>query len=97
MTETSFLVAVGVMTACVFVTRLAGPLLLRWTKPTATQDRFLDGLSVSVIAALAASQLVASDGRYSLAAIVAMLTMLISKSLVWSMLAGTLAAAFMAP
>lgn len=61
--------------------------------PTARAERFLEGLSVSVVSALVASQLMSVDVRNAAAVAVAVIVMLVSRSVVWAMFTGMIAAA----
>lgn len=89
----SFGLVVTIMAAATFATRVAGAVLMSRVTPTARTERFLDGLSVSVIAALVASQLMTADVRNAAAVTVAVVVMLVSRSVVWAMLAGMMSAA----
>lgn len=91
--DLSFIAAVSVMAIAAFATRIAGPALMSRLKPTARTDRFLEGLAVSVIAALIASQLVTADIKTYTAVIAAVVVMAAAKSPVWAMLAGMVTAA----
>lgn len=93
MTDASFILAVGLMAVGAFATRAAGALLMKRITLTPKVERFLEGMAASVLAALVASQLVTSDIRNLAAVIVAMLTMLVTRSILWSMLTGMIAAA----
>lgn len=89
----AFALAMAIMAAAVLATRLAGAALMTRFTPSARVDRFLEGLSVSVIAALVASQLTVADARHVAAVIVAVAVMLLARSVVWAMFAGMVAAA----
>ncbi len=89
----SFVLVVAIMAAAAFLTRVGGVVLMSRVKPTAKTEQFLEGLSVSVISALVVSQLMSADVRNVYAVVVAVLVMLFTKSVVWAMLAGLIAAA----
>lgn len=92
MSDGAFFSAVLVMAAMAFLTRVSGPLLMSQVMRTPAIDRFLVGLSASVVAALVASVLVQSDVRSAIAVAVAVATMLLTNSVVAAMLAGMLSA-----
>ena len=79
--------------AVTFGSRIAGALLMQRVAVSHSVERFLDGLSVSVIAALVASLVAQDDLRTATAVALASLVMLASKSAIWAMLAGMGAAA----
>ncbi len=85
--------AILMITAITFSCRLAGPILMSKIRISPKVDRFLDALSVSVIAALVASVLAQNGLREAAAVAFASLVMLRSKSVVWSMLSGIAVAA----
>jgi len=96
----SFVLAVAIMATATFASRIAGPILMSRVTWSAKTERFLQGLAVSVISALVASQLMTSDERNIVAVVVAVLVMLFSQSVVRAMFAGMIAAAaapFIAP
>ena len=86
--EPSLALAIGLVAAVVFATRIAGALFMSWITPSARVDRFLDGLAVSVIAALVASMMAGGGATLSASVLVALLTMILSRSVVWALLAG---------
>lgn len=86
---TAILVIVTVTFSC----RLAGSVLMSNVRISPKVERFLDGLSVSVIAALVASVLAQNGLREAVAVAFASLVMLRSKSAAWSMLTGIVVAA----
>jgi len=51
----SFVLTVAIMAVVTFATRIGGAVLMSYVTPTARTERFLEGLSVSVISALVAS------------------------------------------
>jgi len=89
----SFVIAVAVLAATAFATRLAGVVLMAWVPPGPRVERFLEGLAVSVIAALVASALVTADIKTVAAILVAIALMALTRSIIWAMLAGMVAAA----
>lgn len=93
LTDWSYVVAVTIMAAAAFATRIAGPVLMSWVTPTERTERFLRGLSVSVIAALVASLLVHADTKTILATALAITVVGLTRSVVGAMFAGMVAAA----
>ena len=91
----SFILVLAIMVVATFATRIAGAVLMLHVKPTAKTERFLDGLSVSVISALVASQLMTADGRNTAAVVVTVLVMFFTRSVVWAMFTGMISAAAM--
>ncbi|MES0880233.1 AzlD domain-containing protein [Roseibium sp. SCP14] len=89
----TFLIAVLIMAAAAFATRIAGAVLMSRVRTTRSTDLFLEGLSASVIAALVASLLAQSDLRTALAVAAAIAAMLVTRSVIWAMLAGMACAA----
>lgn len=89
----SFVLVVAIMASAAFATRIAGAVLMSRVTPTQKTERFLEGLSVSVISALVASQLVTADVTNASAVVVAVVAMLFTRSVVWAMFAGMIAAA----
>ncbi len=87
--------AILMIATITFSCRLAGSVLMNKVRISPKVNRFLDALSVSVIAALVASVLAQNGLRETVAVAIASLVMLRSKSAVWSMLTGiTVAAAW---
>lgn len=86
-------VAILVIATVTFSCRLAGSILMSKVQVSPKVDRFLDALSVSVIAALVASVLAQNGLREAAAVAFASLVMLRSKSAVWAMLTGIIVAA----
>jgi uncharacterized membrane protein len=85
--------AILVIATITFASRLTGPILMRKVRNSPKVDRFLDALSVSVIAALVASAL-AQNGLRELAAVAfASFVMLRSNNAIWAMLTGIVVAA----
>jgi uncharacterized membrane protein len=93
LSDWSYISAVVIMATAAFATRVAGAVFMSWVPHTSKSERFLEGLSVSVIAALVASLLVTADIKTIAATIVAITLMALTRSVVWAMLAGMIAAA----
>ena len=72
---------------------LAGSFLMSHVNASARIERFLDGLSVAVIAALVASILAQNGLREATAVALAVLVMLRSANATWAMIAGMAVAA----
>lgn len=83
---------VAIMAVAAFATRIAGAVLMSHVTPTAKTERFLEGLSVSVISALVASQLMTADVTSAAVVVVAVVFMLFTRSAVWAMFVGMIAA-----
>ena len=81
-------IAILLVAALTFASRLIGALLMSRVDASPSLERFLDGLSVSVIAALVASILAQGGMREAVAVGVAALIMFKSKNAVWSMIVG---------
>ncbi len=93
LSDWTFILVLAIMAAATFATRIAGAAAMSRVTPTPRARRFLEGLSVSVIAALVASQLMTADVRNAVAVAIAVLVMLLSRSVVWAMFAGMISAA----
>ena len=93
MSNVSFGLAIIVMSVAVFATRIAGAVFMSRIRPTVKVQRFIEGLSVSVIAALVASSLASSAISSMTAVGVAIVAVSITRSVVWAMFAGMVAAA----
>lgn len=85
--------AICVVAGVTFASRLAGSFLMARVKTSARVERFLDGLSVGVIAALVASTLAQNGLREGAAVALAVLVMLRSANAAWAMVAGMALAA----
>ena len=85
--------AICVVAGVTFASRLAGSFLMARVEASARVERFLDGLSVGVIAALVASTLVQNGLREGAAVALAVLVMLRSANAAWAMVAGMALAA----
>ncbi|WP_298960854.1 AzlD domain-containing protein [uncultured Roseibium sp.] len=93
MDDWSYALVVLILAAAAFATRIAGAVLMSFVTLTPKTERFLEGLSVSVIAALVASNLVTADFRTMTATLLAVAVMALSQSVIWAMFAGMTAAA----
>lgn len=85
--------AILVMAGVTLATRLLGAGLMRWTEPSKRLERFLDALSISVIAAIVVTVIARGGLREAVAVAIAGLVMTASKSAVWAMISGMAAAA----
>ncbi|GLS34878.1 hypothetical protein GCM10010869_04660 [Mesorhizobium tianshanense] len=85
--------AIALIAGVTLATRLAGSVLMSRVEPSPKIERFLDGLSVSVIAALVASFLAQNGFREAISVGLASLVMLRSKNAVWAMVTGMAIAA----
>jgi uncharacterized membrane protein len=85
--------AILLVAAVTLASRLAGPLLMSRIGTTPRVERFLDGLSISVVAALVASIVAQGGPREATAVVIAAMVMLASRSAVWAMVAGMAVAA----
>ncbi|MGF1476495.1 MAG: AzlD domain-containing protein [Geminicoccaceae bacterium] len=85
--------AIAVIAGVTFASRLLGSILMSRIENSAFIGRFLDGLSVSVIAALIASILAQGGIREAAATALAALVMFGWKSAVGAMIAGMIVAA----
>ncbi|MEL6792060.1 MAG: AzlD domain-containing protein [Pseudomonadota bacterium] len=94
MSETSFLITLAILTAAALSTRIVGALLMNAVKPSPQVERFLEGISASVIAALVASQMIGADTERFAAVGVAVLIVLATRNVVLAMAGGMLLAAF---
>ena len=86
--DLSAFAAVIMIAAITFASRIAGPLLMTSMVISQRIERFLNALSVSVIAALVASIIAQSGLREGAAVGLAAGIMLGSKSAVWAMVGG---------
>ena len=82
------LVAIAVVAAVTFATRLAGPALMRRISVTPRVERFLEALSISVIAAILASFVAQGGVREAFAVLVAAVVMRTARSAIWAMVLG---------
>lgn len=85
--------ALAVVAAMTFGTRIAGALLMARFETSPRVERFLDSLSVAVIAALVASVLAQAGGREVLSVALAILIMVVTRSAIGAMVAGMAGAA----
>ncbi len=91
--EFSAWAAILLVAAITVGSRLAGPLLMTRVRVSPALERFLDNLSISVIAALAASLVAAGGLREAVSVALACGVMLRTGSAVRALAAGMLAAA----
>ena len=92
MDEGSFLLTLAILTGAALSTRVVGAMLMAAVKPTESVERFLEGLSASVIAALVASQMINAEADQFTAVGVAVLVALVTRNAVLAVAAGMLAA-----
>lgn len=85
--------AILLASALTLVTRLAGPVVMGWVPMTRRVERFLQNLSLAVLAALVASMLARGGLREAGAAAVAVLVMALARRSVWAMGVGMICAA----
>lgn len=85
--------AILVIALVTFFNRVAGPILMSRIETSARVERFLDAMSVSVVAALVASILAQGGLREAGAVAFSAVVMMQSKSAVWAMMAGIVFAA----
>ena len=95
MDEGSFLLTLAILTGAALSTRVVGAMLMAAVKPTESMERFLEGLSASVIAALVASQMINAEADQFTAVGVAVLVVLATRNAVLAVAAGMLAAVFL--
>ena len=91
--ELSAWLAISLVAGVTFASRVLGSVVMSRVAASPFVARFLDGLSVSVIAALVASMLAQGGYREAAAVAVAALVMLGLKSAAWGMIAGMAVAA----
>ncbi|MCB9958970.1 MAG: AzlD domain-containing protein [Rhodospirillaceae bacterium] len=93
MTDLTAGLAIALTALVTLLTRAAGPALVARIPITRRFERFLDGLSISVIAALVASGLARGGWREGAAVALAAVVVLGTRSSVLAMLAGMATAA----
>ncbi|WP_306144273.1 AzlD domain-containing protein [Roseibium sp. MMSF_3412] len=93
LSDWSYILAVALLGLVALGTRLSGAVLMAWVTPTPRVEKFLQGMSVSVIAALVASSLVAADLKTIVATGSAIVVAAGSRSVIWAMVAGIIVAA----
>ncbi|MEL7465651.1 MAG: AzlD domain-containing protein [Pseudomonadota bacterium] len=93
MSDANFLLTLTILTAAALSTRIVGAVLMTAVKPSPQVERFLEGLSASVIAALVASQMINADSERFAAVGVAVLIVLATRNVVLAMAGGMLFAA----
>ncbi|MDA7963560.1 AzlD domain-containing protein [Ruegeria sp.] len=85
--------AILVIASVTFLNRIAGPIMMKHIETSAKVERFLDAMSVSVVAALVASILAQGGWREVIAVGISAMVMMRFTSAVWAMVAGIGAAA----
>ncbi|WP_289032308.1 AzlD domain-containing protein [uncultured Roseibium sp.] len=85
--------AILVIASITFLNRIAGPIMMKHIDTSARVERFLDAMSVSVVAALVASILAQGGWREVAAVGLSAVVMMRSRSAVWAMISGIGAAA----
>lgn len=85
--------AILLVSGVTLASRLSGPILMARLPMSATVERFLQNLSLSVIAALVASMLMRGGLREAAAVTAAALVMIVFRKSIWAMGAGMLVAA----
>ncbi|WP_420334091.1 AzlD family protein [Roseibium sp.] len=93
LSDWSYILAVALLGLVSLGTRLSGAVLMAWVTRTPRVEKFLQGMSVSVIAALVASSLVAADLKTFVATGSAIVVAAVSRSVIWAMIAGIIVAA----
>ncbi|MEM7300204.1 MAG: AzlD domain-containing protein [Pseudomonadota bacterium] len=93
LSEGSYLIAVAAMALVVLVSRLSGAFVMAWVTPTPRVEKFLEGMAVSVIAALVASSLVTADTKTFVATGCAVIVAIFLRNVIFAMIAGMLTAA----
>jgi len=91
--DATYFLAVTVLALVALGTRLSGALLMARVRPTPRVETFLQGMSVSVIAALVASSLTTMDLKAFAATGGAIVVAALTRSVVWAMIAGMIVAA----
>ncbi len=91
--ELSAYVAIFIVAGVTFGARLFGPLIMQSVGSSVRVERFLESLSVSVIAAIVATVIARGSYRETAAVAVAATVMGASKSAIWAMIAGMIFAA----
>jgi len=85
--------AILMVSGVTLASRLSGPILMARLPMSATVERFLQNLSLSVIAALVASLLMRGGLREAASVAAAALVMIVFRKSIWAMGAGMLVAA----
>lgn len=75
-----------------YLSRIAGMVMMARAKPSPRLARFLDGVSVSVIAALVATMMARGGLREAASVALAVGIMLVTRSAVWALICGIAAA-----
>ena len=85
--------AIVLIAVLTYGSRIAGSLVMSRIAASPKVERFLDGMSVSVIAAIVATILAQNGPREAAAVALAALVMLGTRSALWALLAGVACAA----
>lgn len=85
--------AISLASILTLATRLAGPIVMGWLPMSARVERFLQNLSLAVLAALVASMLARGGPREAASVGVAVLVMVLLRKSIWAMGAGMVCAA----
>ncbi|WP_421979805.1 AzlD domain-containing protein [Roseibium sp.] len=93
LSDGSYFVAVAVLALVALGTRLSGAVLMARITMTPRIEKFLGGVSVSVIAALVASSLAGMDLKALAATVSAIIVSAFSRNVIWAMIAGMIVAA----
>ena len=86
-------VAILIVAVVTFFSRAAGPIVMKHIEISAKVERFLNAMSLSVVAALVASLLAQGGVRELTAVGIAIALMVRTRSAIWAMVAGIGAAA----
>ena len=93
MSDTGFALVLALMTLAALSTRLSGAFIMSRIQTTPRVERFLEGLAVSVVAALVASHLSTAPLPNLVAVGCAVITMCINRSVIGAMFCGMITAA----
>jgi uncharacterized membrane protein len=85
--------AILIIASVTFLNRISGPIMMNYIRSSDRVERFLDAMSVSVIAAIVASILAQNSWREAFAVGFSALVMMRTKSSAFAMVAGIGAAA----
>jgi uncharacterized membrane protein len=85
--------AILLIAGITLASRIGGPLLMAYLPMSAAVERFLQNLSLSVIAALVASMLARGGLREAASVAVAVVAMIVLRNSIWAMSAGMICAA----
>lgn len=85
--------AILLASALTLATRLSGPIVMAWLPMSPRVERFLQNLSLAVLAALVATMLARGGMREAASVAVAVGVMLTTRKSIWAMGAGMICAA----